>query len=101
MTCSNLDGVVHVFNLEVWLLGDCSGGDMRNVLVFMPLVLAAACEGSFVRAGDLRRKVNIDRSYEARDACLARNAAADGTAERIRRRWRMTWRCPAAPKPTS
>ena len=26
------------------------------------------------------RKVNIDRSYEARDACLARNAAADGTS---------------------
>ena len=31
-----------------------------------------------MRSGDLGRKVNIDRSYEARDACLARNAAADG-----------------------
>ncbi len=43
------------------------------------VLLLAACEGSFVRPGDLGRKVNIDRSYEARDACLARNAAADGT----------------------
>ena len=31
-----------------------------------------------MRSGDLGRKVNIDKSYEARDACLARNAAADG-----------------------
>ena len=52
---------------------------MRYVLIFVALLLAA-CEGSFVRAGDLGRRVNIDRSYEARDACLARNAAADGTA---------------------
>lgn len=33
-----------------------------------------------MRPGDLGRKVNIDRSYEARDACLARNAAADGVS---------------------
>ena len=52
---------------------------MRYVLVLAVLLLAA-CEGSFVRSGDLGRKVNIDRSYEARDACLSRNAAADGTS---------------------
>ena len=52
---------------------------MRYVLVLCVLLLAA-CEGSFVRSGDLGRKVNIDRSYEARDACLSRNAAADGTS---------------------
>jgi hypothetical protein len=51
---------------------------MRYVLVLVVLLLAA-CEGSFVRSGDLGRKVNIEKSYEARDACLARNAAADGT----------------------
>ena len=50
---------------------------MRYVLVLAVLLLAA-CEGSFVRSGDLGRKVNIEKSYEARDACLARNAAADG-----------------------
>ena len=50
---------------------------MRYVLVLVVLLLAA-CEGSFVRSGDLGRKVNIDKSYEARDACLSRNAAADG-----------------------
>ena len=33
-----------------------------------------------MRPGDLGRKVNIDKSYEARDACLSRNAAADGTS---------------------
>lgn len=31
-----------------------------------------------MRPGDLGRKVNIDRSYEARDTCLQRNAAAGG-----------------------
>ena len=31
-----------------------------------------------MRSGELGRKVSIDKSYEARDACLARNAAADG-----------------------
>ena len=50
---------------------------MRYVVIFAMLLLAA-CEGSFVRAGDLGRKANIEKSYEARDACLARNAAADG-----------------------
>jgi hypothetical protein len=50
---------------------------MRYVLVLVVLLLTA-CEGSFVRSGDLGRKVNIEKSYEARDACLARNAAADG-----------------------
>ena len=52
---------------------------MRIVLVLVVLLLSA-CEGSFVRPGDLGRKVSIDRSYEARDACLSRNAAADGTS---------------------
>lgn len=33
-----------------------------------------------MRPGDLGRKVNIDKSYEARDTCLARNAAADGVS---------------------
>jgi hypothetical protein len=50
---------------------------MRIVLVF--LLLLGACEGGFVRAGDLGRKVKTEKAYEARDTCLARNAAADGT----------------------
>jgi hypothetical protein len=50
---------------------------MRYVLV-LGVLLLAACEGSFVKPGDPGRKLNIDKSYEARDACLARNAAADG-----------------------
>lgn len=33
-----------------------------------------------MRPGDLGRKVSIDKNYEARDACLSRNAAADGTS---------------------
>lgn len=52
---------------------------MRILLVFLVLPLAA-CEGSFVRASDLGRKTKVDNTYEARDACLARNAAADGTS---------------------
>jgi hypothetical protein len=50
---------------------------MLLVLLILPL---AACEGSFVRPSNLGRKVTIDRRYEARDACLVRNAAADGTS---------------------
>lgn len=52
---------------------------MRIVLVFLALLLGA-CEGSFFQVGDLGRKLNVDRSYQARDACLAKNAAADGTS---------------------
>lgn len=52
---------------------------MRIVLVFL-LLLLGACEGGFVRAGDLGRKVKYEKAYEARNTCLARNAAADGTS---------------------
>ena len=53
---------------------------MRSTLVFLVLLLGA-CEGSFVTVGDLGRKVKIEKSYEARDACLAKNAAADVTGD--------------------
>ena len=75
VTYCELDGMVHVLNLGPGSPGCCC---MRIVLLLVVLLLAA-CEGSFVRSGDLGRKVNIDKSYEARDACLSRNAAADGT----------------------
>jgi hypothetical protein len=50
---------------------------MRIALVFVVLLLAA-CEGSFIQVSDSWRKVKIDKSYQARDNCLARNATADG-----------------------
>lgn len=50
---------------------------MRFVLVFAVLLLGG-CEGSFFQVSDLGRKTQIDRTYVARDSCLARNAAADG-----------------------
>src|SRR5262249_3746400 len=53
---------------------------MRVFLALWSLLLLTACEGSFVRPSSLARKVGIDRSYEARDTCLARHAASDGTA---------------------
>ncbi len=53
---------------------------MRAALVFLVLLLSA-CEGSFVTVGDLGRKAKIDKSYEARDACLAKNANADVTGD--------------------
>ena len=53
---------------------------MRATLVFLVLLLSA-CEGSFVTVSDLGRKVKIDKSYEARDACLAKNATADVTVD--------------------
>jgi len=49
---------------------------MRVMLVFLILMLGA-CEGSFVTVGDKGREARIDRSSAARDACLAKNAAAD------------------------
>lgn len=51
---------------------------MRTVLVFAVLLLLGACEGSFFQVGDLDRKFKIEKTYVARDSCLARNAAADG-----------------------
>ena len=53
---------------------------MRILLVFV-LLLLGACEGGFIRAGDLGRNVKIEKSYEARDNCLSRNAAADPAAD--------------------
>jgi hypothetical protein len=49
---------------------------VRLALVLLALLvpLLSAC-GSI--NGDGRRTANIDKSYKARDACLARNAAAD------------------------
>ena len=46
---------------------------MRTALVFLVLLLSA-CGNT---TGDGRRTSKIDKSYVARDACLARNAAAD------------------------
>src|SRR5258708_19253805 len=53
---------------------------MRSALVFHVLLLSA-CEGSFVTVSDVGRKAKIDKSFEARDACLAKNAAADVTSD--------------------
>jgi hypothetical protein len=51
-----------------------------RIPVLLTVLLLAACEGSFVRPGDLGRTTRIEKSYEARDACLARNAGADGVS---------------------
>jgi len=53
---------------------------MRSALVFLVLLLSA-CEGSFVTVGDVGRKARIDKSFEAREACLAKNAAADAASD--------------------
>lgn len=39
---------------------------MRRAFVLLVL-LVTGCEGSFIRPEDLGRKVEIDKSYEARD----------------------------------
>ena len=51
---------------------------MRRLFVLL-LLSVTACEGSFIRAEDLGRKVEINKSYEARDTCLKQQAVADGT----------------------
>jgi len=52
---------------------------MRRAFVLLVL-LVTACEGSFVRPEDLGLKVRIEKSYQARDACLKRQASAETTA---------------------
>jgi hypothetical protein len=51
---------------------------MHRAFILLVLFLTA-CEGSFIRPEDLGRKVEINKSYEARDACL-KHKAADGMA---------------------
>jgi hypothetical protein len=47
---------------------------MRRAFLLLVLFLTA-CEGSFIRPEDLGRKVEINKSYEARDTCLKHKAA--------------------------
>ena len=54
----------------------CPGA--RIALLLLVVLPIGACEGSFIRVSDPARKAKIDRSYQARDNCLARNAMADG-----------------------
>ena len=50
---------------------------MRTALVFLALLLSACAEGTYHSPIDGRLMTRIDNSSAARDACLARNAAAD------------------------
>ena len=50
---------------------------MRIALVFLALLLGACAEGTYHSPIDGRLMTKIDRSFAARDACLARNASAD------------------------
>jgi len=49
---------------------------MRTAVVFLALLLSA-CAGAYHTSSDGRLDSRIRTQYEARDACLARNAAAD------------------------
>ena len=51
---------------------------MRGYILLFALLLGA-CEGSFFRPEHLGKKVHFDKTYAARDACLARNADADSS----------------------
>ena len=50
---------------------------MRTAIVFLVLLLGACAEGTYGSPTDGRLATRIDRSFAARDACLARNAGAD------------------------
>lgn len=50
---------------------------MRTAIVFLVLLLSACAEGTYGSPTDGRLATRIDRSFAARDACLARNAGAD------------------------
>jgi len=51
---------------------------MRIALVLLVLSLGG-CAGAYHTYSDGRLATRIDDSYKARDACLVRNVAADGT----------------------
>jgi hypothetical protein len=51
---------------------------MRIALV-LGVLLLSGCAGAYHTSSDGRLQTRIDDSYKARDACLAKNAAADGT----------------------
>lgn len=51
---------------------------MRLLLLAIVLSLSA-CAGAYHTPSDGRLQTRINDAYAARDACLARNAAADGT----------------------
>jgi hypothetical protein len=49
----------------------------------LAVLILTACEGSFVPVGDVGRTARTEKTYEVRDACLARNAAADGVSATV------------------
>lgn len=51
---------------------------MRVALLFLVLLLSA-CAGAYHTPSDGRLTAKINNTYAARDACLAKNAAADET----------------------
>ena len=51
---------------------------MRTAAVFLALLLSG-CAGAYHTSSDGRLDTRINNAYKARDACLAKNAAADGT----------------------
>jgi len=51
---------------------------MRTVAVFLALLLSG-CAGAYHTSSDGRLETRINNAYKARDACLAKNAAADVT----------------------
>ena len=50
---------------------------MRTAPIFLALLLGACTEGTYTSPSDGRLTTRIDRSFAARDACLAKNASAD------------------------
>jgi hypothetical protein len=50
---------------------------MRTALIFVALLLSACAETTYTSPSDGRLTTRIDRSFAARDACLAKNASAD------------------------
>ncbi len=51
---------------------------MRTAAVFLALLLSG-CAGAYHTSSDGRLETRINNAYKARDACLAKNAAADVT----------------------
>lgn len=55
------------------------GAALMRILSLLLALLLGACAGAYQTPSDGRRQTRINDAYAARDACLSKNATADGT----------------------
>lgn len=57
-----------------------SDAELVGLMSLFVMLSLGGCEGSFIRPENLGKQVQIKRTYEARDVCLAKNAASEASS---------------------